>query len=238
MKNIYTLLVIALLSSSKSFGSEFILQIFGSEQVFVTTGNQTQTNYTNQYHFYNLPSGMTTVKIVSKVSGITLFQNNVIIPSDYQVYANLNGNTLTVTGFTPLFNNSATVGNVIYASQPGNNNGNWNNGNNNGNWNNGGNGNWNNGNNAVYFNQFLETLKNESFDSSKLKTAKDYASKTQLSAQEIKQVAELFSFDSSRLEWTKAAYASCYDKQNYFLLKNAFSFSSSYDNLLDYINGK
>lgn len=64
--------------------------------------------------------------------------------------------------------------------------------------------------------------------------AKDYVSRGGASAHEIAQMSKHFSFDSHRLEFAKFAYKYCYDKRNYYLLRDTFSFSSNYNNLLDY----
>ena len=81
-------------------------------------------------------------------------------------------------------------------------------------------------------------LKDDSFDSGKLDKAKKYIDKTTLSASQITEINTKFSFDASKLEWAKYAYSKCYDKQNYFLLKPSFTFSTSYSDLEDYIEGK
>lgn len=238
MKKFYIPFLITCLSSQLTFASEFILTVNRIEQVIVTTSSQTQTNNNNKFKFYNLQGGFIPVKVVDQWSGQVLFQNNVSIPVDYKVQAVLDqyGN-MTITSSQPIYNNGNNVGTVTY-----NGNSNWNN-----NQGNTGYGNWNNhpqhiqcgtvhNNTNTYFSQFLETVRNESFDSNRLKIAKTYANQTALTAEQIKQIATTFSFDSNRLEWAKTAYNSCVDKGNYFLLKNTFSFSSNYTDLMDYIN--
>jgi hypothetical protein len=178
---------------------------------------------------------------------MTLYQYTVNILVNHQVNAEIDlyGNFI-VQSSVPLMNNGG--GNVIY-NNGGNNNGNYGY---NGSYNNGNYGNYNNGNhqhgmnngyggnyqnNATsnYFNQFIQTMKNESFDSNKLKLAINYAQQNKLYAEQIKQIAQQFSFDSYRLDFSKAAFANCLDKGNYFLLKDVFSFSSNYNSLMDYI---
>ena len=85
------------------------------------------------------------------------------------------------------------------------------------------------------FNEFLKFLDDQSFDSNKLTEANTYTSKSNLSAQQIKSIAQKFSYDSNRLEFAKAAYSTCRDKANYFVLKSAFQFSSSYSDLEEYM---
>ena len=58
----------------------------------------------------------------------------------------------------------------------------------------------------------------------------------QMQAQQISEIAATFTFDSYRLDFAKAAYANCYDKANYFLLKNTFTFTSYYNDLIESVN--
>ncbi len=89
--------------------------------------------------------------------------------------------------------------------------------------------------NQQMFTQFLNSLDKESFDSKKLDKAKKYIDKGNLNASQITDIAKKFSFDSNRLDWAKYAYTKCNDKANYFILKEVFSFSSSYDELEEYM---
>jgi hypothetical protein len=117
------------------------------------------------------------------------------------------------------------------------NNDNWNNGNNNNNggWNNGG---WNNDRssmNSTSFNLLKQTIQNESFDDSKQAIAKQALSKSYFTSTQIKELVQLFSFESSKLAIAKLGYNNTIDKQNYFTINDAFSFSSSKQQLIQYI---
>ena len=48
-----------------------------------------------------------------------------------------------------------------------------------------------------------------------------------ISAQEVAAIMRLMTYESNKLEFAKNAYAACYDKQNYFLVNQAFTYSSS-----------
>ncbi|RYZ23559.1 MAG: DUF4476 domain-containing protein [Chitinophagaceae bacterium] len=130
----------------------------------------------------------------------------------------------------------------------GNGNGGWNNGNGNGNgsgWNNGNNGNngngntgWNGANQAMTttnFNALLAQLRAETFDNTKLTLAKDALAMNRVSAAQVKQLMQLFTFDSDRLEMAKAAYPRTVDKNNYFQVMDAFEFSNSKEQLSAWI---
>jgi len=45
----------------------------------------------------------------------------------------------------------------------------------------------------------------------------------------------VFSFESTRLDFARMAYHRVIDPQNYFIVNNAFRFSSSIDELYQYI---
>jgi len=81
------------------------------------------------------------------------------------------------------------------------------------------------------------TISKASFDNSKLTIAKQIASSNCLLASQIRDIMRIFAFESTRLEFAKFAYAFCYDKGNYFLVNNAFTFSSSIDELNKLIYG-
>jgi hypothetical protein len=56
-----------------------------------------------------------------------------------------------------------------------------------------------------------------------------------LTSAQITDIMRLFSFESSRLEIAKFAYNYVVDPQRYFMVNNAFSFSSSVDDLNRFI---
>lgn len=248
MKNLYFTFALVLIGSTLAHGSELILRVNRNGQHIVSASNQTQTNNYNTYQFYNLLGGNTQVKVVDKYNGQVIFKNNLVIPDGYQVTAELDAyGNLTITGNNPIQNtnggwtggNGGNVGTINYGN---NGNGNHGHGNHCGttypNYPNGGNGGYYPApnTNAVYFSQFVSSLKAESFDSNRLQNAKVYASKANLSASQIKEIAATFTFDSNRLDWAKSAYSACYDKGNYFLLRDTFTFSSNYSALQDYIS--
>lgn len=58
-----------------------------------------------------------------------------------------------------------------------------------------------------------------------------------LTVAQIKDLALLFSFDSDRLELLKFAYQHCFDPQNYYMVYEVLTYSSSKDELDKYISG-
>lgn len=85
------------------------------------------------------------------------------------------------------------------------------------------------------FNQIIAVFRAESFDSNRLKSATLFAKQQPLKVVQIKQITDLFTFDSNRLKFAKSAYQNCIDKQNYILLRSSFDFASNFNDLLDYI---
>jgi hypothetical protein len=81
----------------------------------------------------------------------------------------------------------------------------------------------------------LSIIEKESFDNSKLNTAKQVASNNALCVTQIMQICRLFSFDQSKLDFAKYAYHFCVDQNNYFMVNDVFSFSSSKDELQKFI---
>jgi hypothetical protein len=120
------------------------------------------------------------------------------------------------------------------------NGGNCGNGNNGGGWNNGGGqgGGWGNNMQAMdnrTFEQFKQTLRNESFDNGKTAIAKQTMLANYFTAAQVKEIVSLFSFENSKLEIAKYAYRYTVDKGSYFLVNDAFSYSSSKDELMNYV---
>ncbi|MBL0145458.1 MAG: DUF4476 domain-containing protein [Chitinophagaceae bacterium] len=114
------------------------------------------------------------------------------------------------------------------------NKGSWNNNSNSGGWNN--NNGWNN--NAVMndkaFYQLKQSIQNENFDDAKQAIAKQAMTGNYFTASQIKEMVQLFSFESSKLAIAKYAYKNTIDKQNYYVVNDAFSFSSSKQALIQY----
>ena len=81
------------------------------------------------------------------------------------------------------------------------------------------------------FSAAKNTISKQSFDETKLSTAKQIMSSNCLTAAQIKEIMLLFSFEETRLALAKEAHPRCVDKNNYFVLNDAFNFSSSVEEL-------
>ncbi|WP_162926928.1 DUF4476 domain-containing protein [Flavobacterium psychrotrophum] len=127
-----------------------------------------------------------------------------------------------------------------------NNNGGYNNGNNNGGYNNGNN-NQNNNNNTsgcrnamttTDFEDACSTIKNTSFDDTRLSTAKLVLERNCVSTNQVITLMKMLSFEANKLELAKYAYGYCVERNNYFKVVNAFSFDASKKELNEYIKGR
>ncbi|MFN6378847.1 MAG: DUF4476 domain-containing protein [Flavobacteriales bacterium] len=82
------------------------------------------------------------------------------------------------------------------------------------------------------------SISSKGFDDTKLSTAKQAVKANCMSVAQIKEVMGLFGFEESKLEFAKFAYDFCTDKNNYYMVGDAFSFSSSTDELNEFIESK
>ncbi len=85
------------------------------------------------------------------------------------------------------------------------------------------------------FNYLRSSVKSKSFDSSRLTLAKQACKNNCMRAEQIAGLCKLFSYESSKLEFAKYAYEYCFDRRNYYKVGQAFSYSSSVDELNNFI---
>ena len=70
-------------------------------------------------------------------------------------------------------------------------------------------------------------IRNSSFESDKFSIAKQAIRSNYMSADQIGGIMMEFSYESSKIDFAKFAYAYCIDQQNYYQVNSAFSYSSS-----------
>lgn len=85
------------------------------------------------------------------------------------------------------------------------------------------------------FKDFIYTLRNQNYDSDKLSIARQALNNNYFDTYQIREVMSTMNFEKNRVEFAKDAYSNCVDKQNYFRVNDAFEFSSSIQELEDYI---
>jgi len=152
--------------------------------------------------------------------GQLLYEGNVYVKQQYHV-------DITINRFGKAFIDERSItGNYDSDDNDWNDNGGWNN-----------NGSWNNRQamNARSFEQFRVSLARESFDNTRLALAKQTIASNLFTSEQMKVIVNLFAFDQSKLEVAKYGYDYTIDKQNYFLLNDAFAYSNSREELARYI---
>jgi len=88
---------------------------------------------------------------------------------------------------------------------------------------------------ASDFQKAKSSVEKQSFAESKMKVAKQFTNVNCLSTGQIIEIINLFSFEENKLDYAKFAYSKCIDKNNYFQINDVFSFSSSTDELTEFI---
>ena len=94
--------------------------------------------------------------------------------------------------------------------------------------------------NPTEYKNIITTLKNEKFNTNKVSSAKQMIqTKKCFTAQQIKGIVELFSYENSRLEIARFGYDYTINQSNYYsTVSQALDFENSKKNLLNYINTK
>lgn len=88
------------------------------------------------------------------------------------------------------------------------------------------------------FQKAKETIKSKAFEDSKLTIAKQIASNNCLLARQVKEIMQLFSYETTRLEFAKFAYRYTYDIGNYYLVNDAFQYESSIEELNRFLGNR
>jgi hypothetical protein len=88
------------------------------------------------------------------------------------------------------------------------------------------------------FKDAKQTIASKSFEDSKLSIAKQVTGANCLFSSEVREIMELFSFETTRLEFAKFAYRYTFDVSNYYKVNEAFQFESSIEELNNFIGGK
>ena len=101
------------------------------------------------------------------------------------------------------------------------------------------NGGWNNGYSNVMNTREFETVKaslrKEWFENNRITSVKYIIEKNNFTTSQVKEMMLLFTFENNRLEIAKLAFRKTVDKNNYFQLNDALTFSSSKDELARFI---
>ncbi len=88
------------------------------------------------------------------------------------------------------------------------------------------------------FQSMKSSIASKSFEDTKLQVAKQILNSNCLTSSQVREVMDVFSFESSKLDFAKYAYGYTFDIGNYYKVNDAFTFSSSIDDLNSYIQGR
>ena len=88
------------------------------------------------------------------------------------------------------------------------------------------------------FSDAMNSVSSKSFDDDKYTVAKQITGSNCLTADQVKRMMGELDFEDTKLEYAKFAYNKTFDIGNYYKLNDAFDFSSSIDELNEYINGQ
>lgn len=88
------------------------------------------------------------------------------------------------------------------------------------------------------FNAGKAQVQKASFADDKLRIAKQVTQANCMSVAQIKEIAKLFSYEDNKLEYLKFAYDFTFEKNKYYLVNDLFSFSSSKEEMDEFLNSK
>ena len=95
-----------------------------------------------------------------------------------------------------------------------------------------------NGSTSGNINKWKSTVKNQSFDSNKVSVIKNSAKTANFNSAQVRELLELMSFDSYKLEVAKYCYDFVVDKANFFKTYDVFQFESNVKELSNYVAGR
>jgi hypothetical protein len=85
------------------------------------------------------------------------------------------------------------------------------------------------------FEQLKRTLANQSFDNTRMNIARQAIAQNYFTSRQVRELVDLFSFETSKLDIAKYSYANTIDRNNYYLISDALNYSSSRDELSRFI---
>lgn len=84
------------------------------------------------------------------------------------------------------------------------------------------------------FNNALAAIRNVSFESTRLTVARQILDNNLVTAEQMREIVESFTFESGKLEIAKYGFHRTIDPQNYYVVNSAFTFESSIRDLVNY----
>ena len=88
------------------------------------------------------------------------------------------------------------------------------------------------------FEKAKKSIAGKTFEDSKMTMAKQITKSHCLTATQIKEVMELLEYESTRVEYAQFAYPKCQNKNEYYIVNDAFEYESSIDELNEFIDAQ
>lgn len=85
------------------------------------------------------------------------------------------------------------------------------------------------------YNQLIEQVRNSSFESSKVDVVNLMLKNNKINVDQLIGILKEFSFESTKLQFAEDNYYKVVDKGNYFLVSNVFTFQSSKDEMIKFL---
>lgn len=85
------------------------------------------------------------------------------------------------------------------------------------------------------FSELKKTLQNESFEGTRLEILKSASEKNYFLSNQVYELLQIFNFDENKLEAAKTLYPRTVDKENFYKVYSAFTFSGSKEELKGWI---
>lgn len=227
--------------------SNLSLRMWDNSVISVVLDGQVYDQYNSSYTFSNLSGGSHFLKVYRYVTNGYGASNN-FPKMVFNGYITVNAGRSITSMITADCHYIVLSEFALYpgnGNHYGNGNGNHHGGHHN--YNNNGNNNNYNGGYASYnygpscmsdydFANLKSVVANTTFDDTKLSICRQAVSANNVSSNQVYELMCLLTFESSKLELAKFAYNHVIDKSRYYIVNNAFTFSSSIDELNRYIS--
>lgn len=227
---IAVLAVIGMITTAQVKGSELNLKMFDRSLITVSIDNGPFTAPASKVNFKQVPEGYRLITVYRIIQGYynygntqqLLFNELVYVPHAVEMNAFINRyGEFKLNSIIPFINNGYSNCNYGVPVNPVNCGGGYNNP-------------------KTFcstdFDALLNTVRQQSFDQTRLTIAKQAIEDRMLNTNQVADLMRLFSFESTKLDFAKYAYQHTADRDRYYVINNEFSFSSSIDELVNYIN--
>ncbi len=222
MKNLIIILAIAgaIIAPRKSeaqrYGSDLVISVYDNLLFTVIFDRKIYDNPVSVFSLTNITPGNHRLILKRRVGGThgayrILYDGNINIPSNSEVTARINKFNELVVNSRQNYSNRD-----VYHEYHGN---------------------YHHGNHLplLDLSRLSHSIRNASFENDKKIVAEQAISAHRVTSEQVYQILILFSFESTRLSVAKFAYRYCEDKRNYYIVNDAFTFSSSRRELSNFI---